>query len=68
MSAHPIAAHPRVKKIDRQKVQHALLEMAATTKGQAMLARIPMKQAIAASIDNYMELKSWGLDAFYVWE
>jgi len=68
MSPHPVAAHPRVPTIDRKKVQHALLEMAATAKGQAMLAKIPMKQAIAASIDDYLELKSWGLDAFYVWE
>ena len=68
MSPHPIAAHPRVPKIDRKKVQHALLEMAATAKGQAMLAKIPMKQAIVTSIDDYLELKSWGLDAFYVWE
>jgi len=66
MSPHPIAVHPRVPEQDREKVTQALLEIASTEQGKALFAAVPIKKAIRASMDDYTEMKSWGLDEFYV--
>ena len=68
MPSHPVAAHPRVPKADREKVRKALLEMAETKEGQELLAKVPLKQAVAASPEDYAEMLAWGLEAFWVEE
>jgi phosphonate transport system substrate-binding protein len=66
ITPHPISVHPRVPEADRKKVLQALLEMAQTKDGAALLARIPMHKAVAASLEDYTPMYNWGLDAFYV--
>lgn len=66
MAPHPLTAHPRVPKEHQEAVRQALLDMAATDEGQALLNRIPMKSAASVSLEDYMVLKEWGLDDFYV--
>ena len=63
---HPISTHPRVPKAHQNRVRHALLEMAQTEKGAALLAKIPMHQTMAASLEDYTPMRAWGLEAFYV--
>jgi len=68
LPSHPVAANPKVSKSDAEKVRRAFLEMAADKEGQALLARIPMKKPVATSLDDYLHMKKWGLDAFWVEE
>lgn len=66
MTPHPVTAHSRVPEVHREAVRQAFLDMAKTKKGQGLLDKIPMKKAISARIENYQELKTWGLDRFFV--
>jgi phosphonate transport system substrate-binding protein len=68
VAPHPISVHPRVPKVHRKRVRQALLEMAQTEKGAALLAKIPMHKAVAANLEDYTVMSSWGLEAFYVTE
>ena len=63
---HPISVHPRIPEADRKKVQQALLDMAQTKAGAALLAKIPMRKTIVARLEDYTPMFDWGLDAFYV--
>lgn len=63
---HPISVHPRVPEAHREKVRRALLEMAQTEKGAALLAEIPMSKAVVASLEDYTPMSSWGLDEYYI--
>ena len=66
VNPHPIAAHPRVPEAHREKVQRALLAMAQTERGAALLAKIPMGRAVTASLEDYTPMSSWGLEEFYI--
>jgi len=66
MPSHPISAHPRVPKEAREKVRKALLDMAATSAGQALLAEIPIKQVVPAAIEDYLTMREWGLETYWV--
>jgi phosphonate transport system substrate-binding protein len=66
VNPHPISAHPRIPEKDRERVRQALLEMAKTEKGAALLAKIPMSKAVIASMDDYTPMLNLGLDEFYV--
>jgi phosphonate transport system substrate-binding protein len=66
VNPHPIGAHPRVPDAHRKKVQQALLEMAQTKEGAILLSRIPMRQAVAADLEDYTPLRAWGLEEFYI--
>jgi len=66
MAPHPVAAHPRVPKADRERVRLAFLEMANSEAGTALLAKVPMRKVIAATVEDYAELSNWGLEKFYV--
>ena len=63
---HPVVAHPRVPAEVREKVRQAFLDMAATPEGQAMLAKIPMNQAVPAEQAEFAALGEMGLRDFYV--
>jgi len=65
LPSHPVAAHPRVPKEQREKVRRALLAMGAGPEGNELLSRIPMKEITAASMDDYKEMQEWGLDAYW---
>jgi phosphonate transport system substrate-binding protein len=66
LPSHPIAAHPRVPEAAREAVRKALLEMAKTPAGQALLADIPMSHPVAASIEDYLIMQDWGLEKYWV--
>ncbi len=65
MPSHPVAAHPRVPKEHREKVRRSLLAMGAGPEGKELLSRIPMKEITAASMDDYKQMQTWGLDAYW---
>ena len=65
MPPHPVAAHPRVPKEVREKVQTALLEMAQTENGKALLGEVPIHKAVPTSIQDYLPMTKWGLERFW---
>jgi phosphonate transport system substrate-binding protein len=66
MNPHPISVHPRVPEAHRELVRQALLAMAQTQRGAALLGEIPMRKAVAAELEDYTPMRDWGLEAFYV--
>ena len=68
MSSHPIAAHPRMPREARETVRRALLEMGASKEGQALLVKVPMQQAVSASLEDYTTMRGWGLESLWVEE
>lgn len=62
--SHPIAAHQRVPLKVREQVRQAILEMSADPQGRALLAEVPMRQAVAASVEDYQVLKTLKLDSY----
>lgn len=65
MPSHPIVVHRRVPKEHREKVRRALLEMGNTPEGRELLSKVPIKQIIATSLDDYKELFGWGLESYW---
>lgn len=65
VAPHPIAVHSRVPQKIREKVYRAFYAMAATEKGQRLLAAIPINQLGDASLNDYEPLKKMGLEIFY---
>jgi phosphonate transport system substrate-binding protein len=65
MPSHPVVAHPRVPQALREKVRQALLDMGNTPEGRALLSRIPVRELIPASMDNYREMLGWGLKDYW---
>lgn len=66
MPSHPVAAHPRVPAQAREAVRKALLDMAATPEGAALLAAVPMSRPVPATIADYQVMSGWGLDSLWV--
>ena len=64
--SHPILAHPRVPIAHRALVKNAILDMANTPEGAALLAKIPMLKAIPATPAEFAALKSFKLEKYYV--
>lgn len=65
---HPLSAHARVSEKDREALQRAWLKLAQTRAGRQLMARIPMRQPIRASLDEYLPMQAWGLDNFYIFQ
>lgn len=63
---HPLTVHPRVSRDVAQRVQDALLQMAQTEEGQAMLLQVPFKQVVSATLEEYAVLKELSLENYYV--
>ncbi len=68
MPPHPLSAHQRVPKEDREALRRAWLKLARTETGRNLMARIPMYQPIAATLDEYLPMRAWGLDSYYILE
>lgn len=66
MAPHPVTAHPRVPPEHMELVRKAFLDMGRTEQGAALLAKVPFKKIGPAGPDEYAELKTWGLEEFYV--
>jgi phosphonate transport system substrate-binding protein len=65
IAPHPIVAHPRVPAAVRERVRQAFLQMGATPEGRALLAKVPMTHPVAASVRDYQELTTMGLEKYY---
>ena len=65
MPSHPVAAHPRVPKKDREAVRRAFLDLAGTAEGREWLAKVPMQQVVSTSMADYQVLRTWGLQAYW---
>lgn len=63
--SHPIAAHPRVAKNDREKVRRALLDMGSSREGRDLLSKIPIRDITGAGLRDYEKMRTWGLDAYW---
>lgn len=61
----PVAANRRVPVEVREKVQKAFLALGATVEGKELLAKIPMTEIVATSLDEYLVIEQWGLDKFF---
>jgi phosphonate transport system substrate-binding protein len=64
--SHPVAAHPRVPEVDREKMRKALLDLAATVRGKALLSAVPMTQPVAASSRDYEVLAGLHLERMWI--
>ena len=62
--SHPIAGHQRVPVKVREQVRQAFLEMSADPQGRALLAEVPMREAVAAHAEDYQVLKTLNLDNY----
>jgi len=63
---HPFVAHQRIAPDVAEAVQTAFLKIADTAEGQELLARIPMRQAIAATSAEYDGLYALNLQNYWV--
>ena len=66
LPSHPVAAHPRIPAADRTKIQQAFLDLAASESGRSLLADVPIAEAMPTSIKDYLPMRGWGLDAYWV--
>lgn len=65
MPSHPIAAHPRIARQIREKMQKALLEMGNTPSGKGLLDDVPMPYPEKTTLDDYLPMRQWGLDTYW---
>ena len=65
VAPHPVAVHPRMPARHRESVLRAFLAMEQDEDSLRLLSKIPLRQAVQASLDDYIELKSMGLEQFY---
>ncbi len=66
MPSHPIAAHPRVSPEVRELFRKSALEMAATLSGKFQWAEVPMNEPVATSLDDFLVMRKWGLETYWV--
>jgi phosphonate transport system substrate-binding protein len=66
MPSHPVAAHPRTPPAVRKAIQRAFLELAGTENGRQLLEHVPMAEVITTSINDYLPMRAWGLDTYWV--
>ena len=65
---HPVVAHERVPEEDRKKVKQAFLALADTQKGRELLSKVPIVTLGPAMLEDYLSLKDWALESFYIKE
>lgn len=61
----PVAANRRVPAAVREKVRRALLALATTAEGRALLAKVPMTEIVSTSLDDYLVIEQWGLERYF---
>lgn len=66
MPPHPVVVHPRVPAEDAEKIRQAFLDMSASPEGRALLAKIPIREAVPAEAADYQPLRELNLEDFYV--
>lgn len=68
MPSHPVAAHPRVPAAVRDALRQALLAIGASPAGKALLEDIPMPRPVTTSLDDYLPMRQWGLEKYWIAE
>lgn len=63
---HPIVAHDRISPDVIDEIEAAFLGMGATDAGRAMLARVPIRQVVPASEEDYEILKELNLADYWI--
>lgn len=66
MPSHPIAVHPRINKKIQSSVKKALMEMSNNAASKLLLKEIPMDSPVSASLDDYLVMRNWGLEDFWI--
>jgi phosphonate transport system substrate-binding protein len=66
MPSHPVAANHRVPPEVRERLKRAFLELAASESGKAMLSSVPMTEVVPTSLEEFLPMRSWGLDSYWV--
>jgi len=66
MPAHPLAAHPRISPAIRELFRKRALEMAATPSGKLLWAEVPMHAPVGTSLDDFLVMRKWGLETYWV--
>ena len=66
MPSHPVAAHPRVPAEARNRVQAAFVDLAGTESGRALLGEVPILELVATSLKDFLPMRAWGLEAYWV--
>ena len=66
VSPHPIAANKNLPSHIKSAVMKTLLNMGQSTEGNKLLERIPINAIGLADMEDYLPLKSMGLERFYV--
>ena len=61
----PVAANHSVPADVREKVRRAFLALAATEEGRALLAKVPMTEIVATSLNDYLVIEKWGLERYF---
>ncbi|MGR3369924.1 MAG: phosphate/phosphite/phosphonate ABC transporter substrate-binding protein [Sagittula sp.] len=61
---HPVVAHPRVSEEVREEVRRAFLDMAHDAGGQAALDRVPFREIVTATMEDYQPLRDMNLERF----
>lgn len=60
-----VAANKRVPADVRVKVQRVFLDLAKTDEGRALLAKVPMTEIVATSLEEYLVIEKWGLEKYF---
>ncbi|MDH4230631.1 MAG: phosphate/phosphite/phosphonate ABC transporter substrate-binding protein [Nitrospirota bacterium] len=62
---HPVAAHPRVPQEDREKVRQAFIELYATKEGKELLSKVPIKEIVSTTMDDYKVMRDLRIDEYW---
>lgn len=65
MPSHPVAAHPRVRKEDREKVRRAFLAMGREPAGRELLSKVPILEIMPVTMGDYLVMVEWGLERYW---
>lgn len=60
---HPVAVHPRVNKAHVVRFENAMMDIANSTQGQALLKSIPIATLGKADLSEYLFLRDAGIDS-----
>lgn len=63
---HPIVVHRRIDEQVKSEVTKALLAMGKAKGGKELLSQIPMKKIGPTTINDYLPIKKYGLEEFYL--
>lgn len=60
-----VVANRRVPADVREKVRRAFLGLATTDEGRALLAKVPMTEVVATTLEDYLVIEKWGLEKYF---